>query len=164
VSAVISPDGLYRYRVERQIAPFTGSGTVCFVMLNPSTADAETDDPTIRRCKDFAVEWGFEGLVVVNLFALRTTRPVHLWDGTIAEDPVGVANWAYTCEAVDEADLVIAAWGGHKYVARSPVYHRVRSLGSTGTDSRIRCLGKTASGQPRHPLYVRADKGLELWP
>ena len=111
--AYLSDDGRYRYSLTRHVAPLTGDGVCTFVMLNPSTADATHDDPTIRRCIGFARAWGFEWLKVVNLFAYRATDPRDLW----AVDPyppyatqVGPENDCTIAKVVGGSDLVVCAW------------------------------------------------------
>jgi hypothetical protein len=115
-------------------------------MLNPSTADASQDDPTIRRCIGFSKSWGYGGLAVANLFALRSSNPAILDD---ASDPVGPLNDDILSRLVEEADMVVAAWGSHR-VAKDRARQIRPILGEA------RCLGVTRSGDPRHPLYVRA--------
>jgi len=113
------------------------------VMLNPSTATQEQDDPTIRRCIGFARRWGYVRLEVVNLFAWRATRPKDLprsWD---PEDDRAIR------EAVVRADRVVAAWGVHGAGPRADEV--LAMLGPCD------CLGVTKHGHPRHPLYLRAD-------
>jgi hypothetical protein len=143
-SAFISNDGLYRYSLTREL---DGKGTCTFVMLNPSTADAEQDDPTIRRCIRFAKEWGFGRLKVVNLYAYRATKPADLW---LADDPVGPENDHTLSLVFGGSDLIVAAWGCH---AKSD---RVAEILSWPIRPRV-CLGITKQGAPRHPLYLRAD-------
>ena len=146
--AIISPCGLYRYRLTRQ----WGDGpTAVFVMLNPSTADASQDDPTIRRCIGFAKREGCGSLLVVNLFAYRATDPDGMF--RLGVEPVGDENDGHIADAMlGSAGPVIAAWGGDK---RAKV--RVRDVrymaGKIGV--RLLCLGKTKDGSPRHPLYVK---------
>lgn len=162
-SAEISDDGLYRYRLTRQWdigAPMT------FVMLNPSTADALVDDPTIRRCMNFARREGCYGIVVVNLFALRVTRPVHLFDRTIADDPNGPRNLTH-CDAVlyearQKCWPTVVAWGAAKGVERSDVW---RTYFQEWKDPwhDLFCLGMNGDGSPKHPLYLRADAPLTDW-
>lgn len=117
---------------------------VAFVLLNPSTADARRDDPTIRRCLGFARAWGFGRLEVVNLFALRATDPAALRQ---ADDPIGQRNDEHLRRAVRAADRVVAAWGngGRLHGRGDEVMCR---LGEPVV------LGWTKLGQPRHPLYV----------
>ncbi|GAB3884429.1 DUF1643 domain-containing protein [Terrabacter terrigena] len=153
--AEISEDGHYRYMLGRR---WDNGPLVRFVMLNPSTADATTDDPTIRRCIGFAKAWGFAGLHVVNLYAYRATNPRELW---AVDDPVGPENDAWLADEAAWAkshDLpLIAAWGVHAE-PRHVAY--VRTF--PGFD-RLQALGTTKDGHPRHPLYLRRDAQLEPW-
>lgn len=144
-------DGEYRYWLTRQ----WGDGPkACWIMLNPSTADAEQDDPTIRRCISFSKRWGCGSLVVVNLFARRCTRPVHLKD---PGDPVGPENRRVIADAMTDAGVVVAAWGAHP-MAQEP------AGGLLASSRPLYCLGKTKDGAPRHPLYVKGDAELVRWP
>lgn len=151
MSAIISPCGLYRYRLDRFLTPTGPRMTVTFVMLNPSTADADLDDPTIRRCKGFAVKWNYAHLVVVNLFAFRATNPKEL---LTAKDPVGPDNFIQVRNALDHSDRTILAWGD---------YERYRHLlgrglleAVLGSRHQTYALAVNKSGHPRHPLYVPA--------
>jgi hypothetical protein len=146
--AFISDDGLYRYSLTRHVAPLTGEGTATFVMLNPSTADAETDDPTIRRCIGFARSWGFEWLKVVNLFAFRATDPREL---LAADDPSGPENLCTIAKVVGGSDLVVCAWGAFPLAGREHVDLVLELIAAP------HALGLTKNGSPRHPLYVRGD-------
>lgn len=145
--ALLSEDGVYRYRLGRS----WGHGPpLLFVMLNPSTADANIDDPTIRRCIGIAKREMCVGVEVVNLFALRATDPAAL---SLHPNPVGRGNLGEIHSAVRDARAVVVAWGAHP-MARSviPVFDRP-----------VYCLGTTKDGSPRHPLYVRADQPLIPW-
>jgi hypothetical protein len=122
-------------------------------MLNPSTADTNTDDPTIRRCVGFARGWGYGGILVVNLFALRATNPRQLRSHT---NPVGRGNDRRIAAAVTEMDLVVCAWGSHPLAARR-AETVLRILRRFRACPEIRCLGITKDGAPRHPLYVKGD-------
>jgi hypothetical protein len=147
--ATISSCGRFRYSLLRR----WGEGsTAVFVMLNPSTADASQDDPTIRRCVGFAKREGCGALVVVNLFAFRATSPAYI---KAASDPVGPENDNYVMEALIDADgPAIAAWGVHgSYRGRDKA---LRLL----TDVPLYCLSMTKAGAPGHPLYIRADAPL----
>jgi hypothetical protein len=149
-SAVIDATGTYRYHLGRQWNPLFPK-RCCFIMLNPSTADAEIDDPTIRRCIGFAKAWGFGALDVVNLFAYRATDPKELFL-LAAGQAIGPDNdrWIRTVTGSAGCQLVVAAWGAHRMAG-----HR----GSKVTDLIDRsmvCLGRTKDGYPRHPLYVPA--------
>ena len=152
-AASLSPCGTYRYRLTRHWGAMDQpSNAATFVMLNPSTADANLDDPTIRRCIGFARAWGCTGLVVVNLYALRSTNPKGLWT---VEDPAGPGNDNELARTLRGAALrdtpLVAAWGVH---ARPGRVEQVMAL--PGAD-RFTCLGTTKDGSPRHPLYVRGD-------
>lgn len=151
-SAVISDCGAYRYELRRVWNP--DAPLVGWVMLNPSTADADVDDPTIRRCIGFAKEWGAGGIAVVNLFALRATDPASL---ALHDDPHGVDNWQHWQVVADEAQIVVCAWGAH-HMAAFVVRAIVAALRGRGVEPR--CLGTTKSGAPRHPLYVRGGTPL----
>ncbi|MFN8475687.1 MAG: DUF1643 domain-containing protein [Anaerolineae bacterium] len=150
--AVFDPSGAYRYRLWRIWAD---GPTATFVMLNPSTADAEQDDPTIRRCIGLARSWGYGRLEVVNLFAYRTPSPDVL---RLARDPVGSANDHHIRGAVGEAALVVAAWGND-----GTLLGRDRETQALLASRPLHCLGVTLRGQPRHPLYVRGDTVPRLW-
>jgi len=154
-TAVISDDGLYRYRLERRWAP--GGFTVTWVMLNPSTADAYTDDPTLRRITGFSRRMGFSRLIVVNLYAYRATEPSDLWR---AADPIGPDNDEHLRETLTGHEVVVA-WGAHARpdrIARFLQIHR-KAPGA----GRLHALALTGAGQPRHPLYLRADLTPQPW-
>ncbi|MDJ0713917.1 MAG: DUF1643 domain-containing protein [Prochloraceae cyanobacterium] len=104
--ALIDPTGLYRYSLWREWD--ANAPKITFIMLNPSRADATVDDPTIRRCINFASSWSYGFLEVVNLFAYRTSDPKKLH---LVEDPVGQDNDRYIQRAVSEAKVVVLAWG-----------------------------------------------------
>lgn len=148
MTAFISECGRYRYALTRDVAPLTGEGTCTFIMLNPSTADAEQDDPTIRRCIGFARSWGFARLKVVNLFAFRSTDPREL---LACGDPSGPENLCTIAKVVGGSDLVVCAWGAFPLAGAEHVRLVLELIGGP------HCLGLTANGSPRHPLYVRAD-------
>lgn len=158
-SADISPCGQYRYSLHREWRQWPERPRwVTFVMLNPSTADAELDDPTIRRCLGFARALGGTGLAVVNLYAFRATQPADLWRTT---DPVGPRNDATLTTFLDMARRydfpIIAAWGAN---ARPDRVEQVMAL--RGAD-RFTALGTTKAGAPRHPLYLPKTASPERW-
>jgi hypothetical protein len=171
--AAISACGRYRYllwREWRDIASHNdanwrvlkGDGkeyrepkSCVFVMLNPSTADGEIDDPTIRRCVAFAKREKFERLEVVNLFAYRATNPRDVLALKHPADPVGSENQRWVTMSAQDSGLIICAWGAHG-----------SHLGQADTmrgwliDHPQYALGFTADGHPRHPLYLKADAPL----
>ena len=151
--ATISADGLYRYDLSRFWD--TSERYALFIMLNPSTADAGTDDPTIRRCISFAKREGCGGLRVVNLYALRATNPDDLWK---AEDPVGPDNDAHLSTAITHASMsgspIIAAWGANAKPMRA---YKVKQMPGM---EHAKALSFTKTGAPGHPLYVKGDAPL----
>lgn len=161
-SATLSDCGRYRYTLLRPIdqrcVPLPGhpepSGVCMFVMLNPSTADAMADDPTIRRCTDYARRWGHTRLTVVNLFAFRATRPAWLLQ---AEDPVGPDNDAHIATQAQTAARVVLAWGTGGAASRLLAERVPRVLALLPWP--LHALALTADGQPGHPLYL--SKALE---
>lgn len=150
--ADISDDGAYRYRLTRRWGRPTDQ-QICWVMLNPSTADAVEDDPTIRRCIGFSEAWGFGSLVVVNLFALRSTDPKALL--TCDVDPVGPRNDHAIRLASIQSAVTIAAWG-----TKGGYRHRnadVIRLVTGDCMENMHALDITKDGHPKHPLYVKGD-------
>lgn len=149
-TADFSTDRLYRYRLTRrwdETKPFMG-----VVGLNPSTADEKLDDPTIRRCINFAKSWGYGGLLMGNIFAFRSTDPKGLL-GT--QDPVGAENDAWLQKIKSESELVLAAWGTHGKLMGRGDYVKKLLPG-------LHALGLNEDGSPRHPLYL--PKGLKPVP
>jgi hypothetical protein len=151
-AAYLSECGTYRYLLTRRWRP--GRGHVVWIMCNPSTADAEQDDPTIRRCVGFSRSWGFNALAVVNVSAYRSTDPRGLPDDPGPEND----RWlrATTLAAVAGGGLVVAAWGS--VAPASLVERAVRAL-----PPETHCLGVTRDGAPRHPLYLPATARPERW-
>lgn len=144
--AYFSPDRKYRYSLFRIWQP--AASLVSYVLLNPSTADETTNDPTVSRCQVRAINAGFGGLIVVNIFAWRSTYPVNLYQ---AADPVGPENDVFIDRAVRESELVVCGWGKHgAYQDRGrEVVKLIRSAGRTPHALRI-----NADGSPEHPLYL----------
>lgn len=120
-------------------------------MLNPSTADANQDDPTIRRCINFAKDWGYGGIYVVNVYAYRATDPRTMGG---VRDPQG-PEWARWMSEALGAGQPIAAWGNNAGAAGREMSDML--LRQRLPFPPVLCLGITGQGQPRHPLYVRAD-------
>lgn len=154
MKATISDCGQYRYDLSRR----WGEGqNVCWVMLNPSTADGTKDDPTIRRVMRFSQEWGFGGVVVVNLFALRATDPKEL---PKHPDPVGPENDERAGFWIRHLPTVVA-WGALPFAMRREAWVKEQAWFNA---SPLSCLGTTKFGAPRHPLYVPADTSPVPWP
>lgn len=162
-AAEISPDGRYRYSLDRR---WEDGPKVTWVMLNPSTADADVDDPTLRRCIAFSQAHGFGALEVVNLFALRSSDPAAL---LTADDPVGPDN----DRALDRAafaDRLVYGWGA--WLTNLPRRDRARLPAMDyAMEDRLLwfnstpplCLGRTRAGAPRHPLYLPHHTRFEPW-
>lgn len=126
------------------------------IWLNPSTADADIDDPTVRRGVGFARAAGCGRLVVLNLFGWRATDPAQL---RVVADPVGPDNDAWIAAAVAEPGAVVVAGWGARADSR-----RVRAVMGLLGDYPLFCLGLTAGGGPRHPLYLPATAALTRFP
>ncbi|MDJ0596460.1 MAG: DUF1643 domain-containing protein [Pleurocapsa sp. MO_226.B13] len=138
-------EGDYRYLLWREWD--TQSKTVSFIMLNPNSADAEINDPTITRCINFALSWGYGRLEVVNLFAYRTSKPSLLKQVT---EPIGKDNDRFILESVNRSDRVILAWGNHGTWRKQDLY----TLELLKNQNHLYSLGITKKGCPRHPLYL----------
>lgn len=145
MGAVFDPTHSYRYRLWRvwdYDKPRLG-----FVMLNPSTADAVHNDPTIRRCISFATAWGYGALEVVNLFAYRAASPAQL---RRVDDPIGPENDRHILECIQRVDQIVVAWGDHgSFRGRDKAVIRLLD-----NRNNVCCLKPTKAGQPYHPLYV----------
>lgn len=153
---MFSADRRYRYTLHRRLhAPDQTiiHRTVTFIGLNPSTADEELDDPTIRRCIGYATSWGGSELYMLNLFALRSTDPKLLYSEA---KPVGRDNDHYIEHvARTYSDIIVAAWGTHGALGGRGI--AVMEL-LEGLE--VFCLGVTKAGHPKHPLYLRSDTAL----
>lgn len=171
LSATLTHDGRYRVSLVRRWhfpelldLPSTDA-PLTFIMLNPSTADGTVDDPTIRRCVGFARALDLAGIVVLNLYSYRATKPADLWqaqrDGV---DVVGehtdrlIASAAARCTTYGTP--LVAAWGAN---AKADRVAQVRDLVDS-VGARLTALGSTAAGAPRHPLYVHGDTVPAPWP
>ncbi len=150
--ATLSFNRKYRYRLWRIWD--CDLATVLFIGLNPSTADENEDDPTIRRCIGFARQWGYGGILMGNLFALRATNPMVMKNG---HDPIGPMNGFILAGMIQKAPLVVACWGAHGS-------HNGRERQVAAMFSGFKCFGVTKDGHPRHPLYLRSDTQLIDWP
>lgn len=152
-SALLSTDRRYRYFLLRDWD--YSLPKVCFIGLNPSTADEREDDPTIRRCMNFARAWGRGGLLMLNLYAFRATIPALMWkadkNGTdIVGGPYNFTMALLAYYGQYDCDIAIAAWGKGKQDSRG------RGLAASWPD--LKCLAINADGSPKHPLYIKADQ------
>lgn len=154
----------YRYTLRRDLGlnprRVANEPALLWIMLNPSTADDTTDDPTIRRVIDFTNRLGYRQLTVVNLYARRATDPKDLWR---SDDPIGASNDATIREEAGRDVLsgspIVAAWGVHAKPERVAQVVNIPHVAS-----RLHCLGVTKSGAPRHPLYLPRTATLLPWP
>ena len=151
--AILDDAREYRYTLERTWD--RGKDRVLFVMLNPSTADENTDDRTIERCVDFAKSWSCGGLVVGNLFALRSTNPRGL---AKHPDPVGPDNDGHLLRLGEECCLVVAAWGNS--ARRLPQFRVRQQFVKNLLRGRMQCLGENNDGTPKHPVRLLATTPL----
>ncbi len=147
-SAVFSPCRKYRYSLTRSWN--SAEGYVLFIGLNPSIADEIIDDPTLIRCINFAKDWGYGGLIMVNLFAYMSTHPKDLKKAKL---PIGKNNNKHILKNHQKSQLTIAAWGndGHFLKRDKEVLEIINNP---------MCLNINKSGQPAHPLYQKKDQEL----
>lgn len=156
--AVFSDCMTYRYALLRRLNKTIGllePRPCLFVMLNPSTANHEDDDPTIRRCKGFAERWNFGCLTVVNLFALRSTDPKKLYK---YPDPVGPDNDKLIIESAKAAGHIVCAWGTH-----GALHGRGRKVLRMLEEFKPVHLGLTKAGHPKHPLYLKSTTAPQVF-
>jgi hypothetical protein len=164
MSAMFSPCGLYRYRLDREFllpGPIIG-----FMLHNPSVAGAATDDATSRRGIGFARRWEAGRLVYLNAWAGIATKPEALWR---MADPIGPENDRRILAALDEirasGGFIVAAWGAVTPPAerRPEANRRLAQVAGMLAGHDVRALGLTGGGAPRHPLYVRNDSRPLPW-
>lgn len=150
--AEFDSERVYRYKLWRLWN--AEKPTIAWIMLNPSTADETKDDPTIRRCINYAKDWGYGGLVVTNLFALRATDPSELSDHP---NPIGPENDAYLTSICEGVEKTIVAWG-----TKGALMNRGREVAEM-LDETVYALETTKDGHPVHPLYQPADAEPEVF-
>lgn len=146
--AELSSDGIYRYALTRE---WEDGRCVAWLMFNPSTADAEQDDATIRKCVGFSKRWGYGRMVVVNLYAVRSRDPK-----TVARiaDPVGPLNNYWIAESLKESRELVCAWGCAQHMSK--IGERINEVMflARGCKTPIVCLGQRRDSHPRHPLML----------
>lgn len=160
--AEFSQDRVYRYSLTRVWD--SEKANVCFIGLNPSTADESTLDPTLRRCLGFAFDWGFGSFTMVNLFAFRATDPIHM---RMQKQPVGQVvhnfqqNNVHILHQARSAGQVVACWGAHgKHLGRGT---EVRRLLQEVTIP-LYVFGLNKDKSPMHPLYLPSELRPTAWP
>jgi hypothetical protein len=139
-------EGPYRYLLRRWWGP--RPEYLLWVMLNPSTADGQSDDATLLRCLAFSRREGYDRLLVANLFAFRTSQPEQLRQ---VADPVGNENDQHIQDAAARASTIIVAWG-----TRGSLHDRDQTV-LTQLARPLWCLGTNRDGSPRHPLYLKSE-------
>lgn len=157
--ATWSPCKAYRYTLRRpnlQGLLDRGEDVCAFLLLNPSTATETEDDPTIRRCIDFARRWGFHELVIVNVYAWRSTDPKVL---PYVVDPVGPGNDQAIAEVVSQARRVVCGWGKN---ARADRVAQIAELLAPAA-GKVFALKVNGDGSPQHPLYIPATTEPQLY-
>ena len=154
-NAGISRNGKYRYWLRRCVCEVNNDKILLFIMLNPSTADATDNDPTIEKCIKFARRWDFGILEVVNLFALRATDPSAI---RLVPEPIGPNNDDEIKAAVSRVNKIVCAWGNDgAYLNRSTDLRELLS------SYRLHYLELNKNGEPRHPLYMKDDALPVRW-
>ena len=153
--AVFDPTMKYRYLLTREWAE--DHGRMCFIMLNPSTADADHDDATIRSCVRIARQYA-GAIDVVNLFAYRSTDPKELLR---VDNPIGPDNNEHIIDALTHSTIIIAAWGDEKPFMRQRAKDMRCYLYNEGF--RAMCFGLTKNNSPRHPLYLATNTPLHTF-
>ena len=149
--AIFDVNGRYRYSLWRSWS--THYPRIVFILLNPSSADEQRNDPTIRRCMGFARAWNFGSMEVVNLFAYRATDYRELFK---VSDPIGEENNHFLLQAVERCSTVVLGWG-----TRGTLLGRDRQVISLlAHRNDVYCLGIMKDGKPRHPLYIKCDTNL----
>lgn len=162
-AAIFSPCRTWRYSLTREWEK--DRGRLVVIGLNPSTADETQDDPTIRRCIGYAKRWHYGALLMLNLFAFRATDPR---DMKAAADPVGPDNDEFLTVCTVGEPTVLCAWGAHgAFRDRGLAVVQALTLGTrergVGAPRNLFVLGTTKAGQPKHPLYLRADLEPRPW-
>lgn len=149
--ADFSSDRIHRYSLSRFW--ISSKPKVAFVGLNPSTADENIDDPTVRRCIRFADSWGFGGMYMLNIFAFRATDPKEM---KAAADPVGFLNNEFLERISSECEITVAAWGTHGNF-------KGRDQEVLPLLNNLHYLAKTKHGFPKHPLYLKKSLQPIKW-
>lgn len=164
--AAFSPSRTYRYWLRRSWDD--SLPTVAYIGLNPSTADENTLDPTLRRCVGFATRWGYGSFVMVNLFAFRATNPI---DMRAAEEPIGIQNDTWLRHAVRSSRITVCAWGNNGGERANDVLRMLKpwwpklahlGLNTTGAPKHPLRLAKEAIPLPYRPVLERLEAGAEL--
>jgi len=159
MGAIFSDDRTHRYDLWRVWE--RGSREIVFIGLNPSTADESKNDPTIRKCCNFAKLWRYNKMHMLNIFAHRATMPLNM---KIAEDPIGPANNEYILRVVEQSqkrrgNMVVLCWGSNgEFMGRGrEVYELVNGLCVP------KCINICSNGEPGHPLYLPYETNVVVF-
>lgn len=162
MSAIISPCGQYRYRLERDCSlPFEGGLIFAYFGINPSTADATEDDATVRKWRGFTLRNGGHRFIVGNVFSFRATDVRTLAQ---CSAPCGPEHEAHLQSIIDAADVLVPCWGRSRKIAQSQrktIQHTLDRLIASGKP--VLHFGKTEEGDPRHPLMLSYNTPLTPW-
>jgi hypothetical protein len=154
IGTIFSPCRKYRYTLWRKwwddqlfLNKDKSPRFVQFICLNPSTADETVNDPTVRRCINYAQAWGYDAMCMTNLFAFRATDPK---DMLRESEPIGEENNLWLQRVAEQAGLIVAAWGN-----KGLSFGRARNVTHYLKLPKLHCLKITNAGQPEHPLYLK---------
>jgi hypothetical protein len=153
--------GIHRYVLRRDFGTSGHRAIVNFIMLNPSTADDDLDDATVRRCVGFARRWGFDGLVITNLFAFRARHPKDLKALAAKEVrlAVGEENEEHIRREADAAHSIVCAWGDNCDSIPQRKVEVVEMLKAYD----LFCVRQTQKGNPAHPVRERYTDKPKLY-
>ena len=156
-SAKFSEDGKYRYSLTRSWNQ--GKGNILWIGMNPSTASAEVDDPTVRREVLFSIDWGYRRYIKCNVMDYRATKPINLLQKNII--PCSKKNLRYILKEANKADKIILSYGN----LRSPLQKYADAVLETlkPMKRKLFILGRTQCGNPRHTLYIKKTIKLIKW-
>ncbi len=159
MGAIISQCGLYRYRLDRTVG--MDGPSYAFFGINPSTADASADDATVRKWIGFTKTWGGSRFIVGNVFSYRATDVREL---AKAWNPVGPENFPHLLRIANEADILVPCWGNRDKVPKN-LRGRLDDVLAMllATDKPVMHFGRTASGDPKHPLMLGYATPLQQW-
>lgn len=151
---IFSEDRKYRYYLRREFKK-NPKKFLAFIMLNPSTANEKYNDPTVERCQNHAINKKYDGMIVLNIFAYRTTNPKKLLE---IKNPVGEKNNETIIKTINKHKNIICAWGNHgKILKRSNEIKKILKKHKIKTYT----FQITKKGEPKHPLYIPYNKELE---
>lgn len=162
-AAIFSPDRVKRYWLVRQLVEEPNRSCL-FLMFNPSTADAFKLDNTVRRCLNYTKAWGYDAMMVTNLYAYRTTYPAELAAALLEgrEQYVDENNDRHILSAATQAHLVVCAWGAHK-LCEKKAPHILTKLQQEDLGQKLHYLRLTKKGQPSHPLRLPKNLTPTRW-